>query len=87
MGSLDDVDNSQDSAGSLAPIGGVSLETYAAIIRELGARGSEHGLLRSIAASHGVNAADWELARAGWGARIKDDGAIGSRFNSLYTSS
>ena len=54
--------------------------------QELGARGNDQSLLPEIAQSHGVMPADWEKAKEGWGARIKDDRALGSKFNALYTS-
>ena len=78
--------NGEPSAEALAPINGVTLETYTAIIKELGARGNDQSLLPEIAGSHGVKPADWEKAKEGWGARIKDDRALGSKFNALYTA-
>ena len=78
--------NGEPSADALKPINGVTLEAYTAIIKELGARGNDQSLLPEIAQSHGVKAADWEKAKEGWGARIKDDRALGSKFNTLYTS-
>ena len=78
--------NGEPSAAALEPINGVTLETYTAIIKELGARGNDQSLLPEIAQSKGVKPADWEKAKEGWGARIKDDRALGSKFNTLYTS-
>ena len=78
--------NGEPSADALKPINGVTLEAYTAIIKELGARGNDQSLLPEIAASHGVKAADWDKAKEGWGARIKDDRALGSKFNALYTA-
>ena len=78
--------NGEPSAEALKPINGVTLEAYTAIIKELGARGNDQSLLPEIAQSHGVKPADWEKAKEGWGARIKDDRALGSKFNTLYTS-
>lgn len=78
--------NGEPTAEALAPINGVSLETYTAIIKELGSRGNDQSLLPEIAQSKGVKPADWEKAKEGWGARIKDDRALGSKFNTLYTS-
>ena len=40
----------------------------------------------TTAQSKGVTPSDWEKAKEGWGARIKDDRALGSKFNALYTS-
>jgi hypothetical protein len=78
--------NGEPSADALKPINGVTLETYTAIIKELGARGNDQSLLPEIAGSHGVKPADWDKAKEGWGARIKDDRALGSKFNALYTA-
>ena len=79
--------NGEPDPKQLEPINGVSLEAYTAIIKELGARGNDQSLLPEIAQSHGVNAADWDKAKEGWGARIKDDRAVGTKFNTLYTAS
>jgi hypothetical protein len=76
----------EPSAAQLEPIAGVPLETYTAIIKELGARGNDQSLLPEIAQSKGVSVADWDKAKEGWGARIKDDRAVGSKFNTLYTT-
>jgi hypothetical protein len=76
----------EPSAAQLEAIAGVSLETYTAIIKELGARGNDQSLLPEIAQSKGVSIADWDTAKEGWGARIKDDRAVGSKFNTLYTT-
>src|SRR3978361_1793119 len=78
--------NGEPTAAALEPIAGVSLETYTAIIKELGARGNDQSLLPEIAQPKGVQPADWEKAKEGWGGRIKDDRALGSKFNTLYTS-
>jgi DNA uptake protein ComE-like DNA-binding protein len=78
--------NGEPSAEALKPINGVSLEAYTAVIKELGARGNDQSLLPEIAQSKGIKPADWEKAKEGWGARIKDDRALGTKFNTLYTS-
>jgi hypothetical protein len=78
--------NGEPSAEALKPINGVTLEAYTAVIKELGARGNDQSLLPEIAQSKGIKPADWEKAKEGWGARIKDDRALGSKFNTLYTS-
>jgi hypothetical protein len=78
--------NGEPTAEALAPINGVTLEAYTAVIKELGARGNDQSLLPEIAQSKGIKPADWEKAKEGWGARIKDDRALGSKFNTLYTS-
>jgi hypothetical protein len=72
--------------GNLEPIAGVTLETYTKIIKSLGANAGDESAQVMAAQANGVNAGDWSTAKEGWGARIKDDRAIGSRFNTLYTS-
>ncbi len=78
--------NGEPTAEALEPINGVTLETYTAIVKELGACGNDQSLLPEIAQSHGVKPADWEKAKEGWGARMKGDLALGSKFNALYTA-
>ena len=72
------------SAADVAPIGGVSLELYAELSRELGARG--HGLEQapSLAAERGIAAEDWHAAVAGWNQRMATNPAVALEFNRLY---
>lgn len=74
------------SAEALAPIAGVSLETYAEVSKGIAAFGYDTTKLVDVAAGLGVSAADWAVAQEGWGARIQADRAVGSRFNELYTA-
>jgi hypothetical protein len=71
--------------GNLEPIAGVTLETYTSIVKGLGAAAGDEAAGVLAAQARGVGAADWSSAKAGWGARIQGDRAIGSRFNTLYT--
>ena len=77
----------EPSAAALAPIAGVSLETYAVIVKGIAAYGYDQSKLVDVAAANGVAAGDWLAAQDGWSARIQADRAVGSRFNQLYTAS
>jgi hypothetical protein len=66
-------------------IGNVSLARYAEICRI----GTERGVtdlpgVAAVAAEHGVNAADWDVAVNGWNARFAHDTAAAMRFNALW---
>lgn len=74
------------SAEALAPIAGVTLETYATVSKGIAAFGYDTTKLVDVAAGLGVAPADWAVAQDGWGARIQADRAVGSRFNELYTA-
>ncbi len=67
-----------------APIGGVSLELYVELSRELGARGYTMEQAPSLAAERGVTAADWQAAVAGWNQRMAANPAVALEFNRLY---
>ena len=83
------------TAGSLAPdpaaltpIGGVTLEQYVAISKEIAASGSsDETSAASVASSHGVSGDDWKAAVEGWNQRIKTNGGVAHQFNQLYTQS
>jgi hypothetical protein len=72
------------SEADLAPIGGVSLELYAELSRELGARGYTLEQAPALAAEHGVGADDWQAAVAGWNQRMAANPAVALQFNRLY---
>lgn len=74
------------TAEALAPIAGVTLETYARVSKGIAAFGYDTTKLVDVAAGLGVSASDWALAQEGWGARIQADRAVGTRFNELYTA-
>jgi len=65
------------------PISGVSLELYADISREAAARPGDLGHAAMVAATHGVNSANWQEAMHGWNARMHNPG-VAQRFNALY---
>jgi hypothetical protein len=68
-----------------APIGGVSLELYVEISKELGAHGYDQSQAAGIAAGKGITADGWRAALDGWNARIRANAAVAQRFNALYT--
>jgi hypothetical protein len=72
------------SAADVEPIGGVSIELYAELSRELGARG--YGLAQApyLAAERGIAAEDWHAAVAGWNQRMATNPAVALEFNRLY---
>ena len=66
------------------PIGGVSIELYAELSRELGARGYGLEQAPALAAERGIAAADWHAAVAGWNQRMAVNPAVALEFNRLY---
>ena len=74
------------AAGGTEPIAGVSLELYARISKELANRGGDQSLAPTIAEEHGVDAASWDAAVAGWNQRMSQDPSVGSQFSAFYRS-
>lgn len=72
------------SEADLAPIGGVSLELYVELSRELGARGATPEKAPALAAERGIAAADWQAAVDGWNGRMGANPAVALEFNRLY---
>ena len=71
---------------ALTPIGGVTLEQYVAISKEIAASGSsDESSSASVASGHGVSGDDWKAAVEGWNQRIKTNGGVAHQFNQLYT--
>lgn len=68
----------------LTPIGGVSLELYVELSREMGTRGYTMEQAPSLAAERGIAAADWDSAVAGWNGRMAANPAVALQFNRLY---
>jgi hypothetical protein len=72
---------------ALTPIGGVTLEQYVAISKDIAASGSsDEASSASAAAAHGVSADDWKEAVEGWNKRIKTNGGVAHQFNQLYSA-
>lgn len=74
----------EPAAEALEPIAGVDLATYARVVKGIAAFGYDADRLPEVAETHGIAAADWATAQAGWGERIQADRALGARFNVLY---
>lgn len=72
------------AAADVEPIGGVSIELYAELSRELGARGYGLDQAPALAAERGIAAADWHAAVAGWNQRMAANPAVALEFNRLY---
>ena len=66
------------------PIAGVSIELYVDISRVLDQRGGDQAMAPAIAQEHGVDAASWDAAVAGWNARMQTNRAVGTRFAELW---
>jgi hypothetical protein len=72
---------------ALTPIGGVTLEQYVAISKDIAASGSsDEASSASAAAAKGVSADDWKEAVEGWNKRIKTNGGVAHQFNQLYSA-
>ena len=72
------------SPADVEPIGGVSIELYAELSRELGARGDGLEQAPGLAAERGIAAEDWHAAVAGWNQRMAANPAVALEFNLLY---
>jgi hypothetical protein len=72
---------------ALTPIGGVTLEQYAEISKDIAASGSSDAAsAASAAAAKGVSAENWAEAVEGWNHRIKTNGGVAHQFNQLYSA-
>ena len=72
---------------ALTPIGGVTLEQYVAISKDIAASGSsDETSAASAAAAKGVSAENWKEAVEGWNQRIKTNGGVAHQFNQLYSA-
>jgi hypothetical protein len=69
---------------ALAPIAGVSLETYAKIVRGTASYNYDSSTLPTLAAQHGVGDDDWHHAHRGWNTRIRHDPSVAQRFTEAY---
>ncbi len=70
--------------GSLEAIAGVSLDQFAQVSKGLAAHGYDQAKAPEVAAQHGISAADWETAVAGWNGRITGDPSVAQAFNAAY---
>ena len=62
----------------------MSIELYAELSRELGARGATMEQAPAVAAERGIAADDWHAAVAGWNQRMAANPAVALEFNRLY---
>lgn len=72
------------AGADLEPIAGVSLETFAAVCRELASHGYDQSKAAGIAAEKGIDGANWQQALDGWNARVKANPAVAQQFNTHY---
>lgn len=70
--------------GDFSPIGGVTLEQYAAVCKQLGASAADPAAAHAAAQAHGIAPDAWDAAAAGWGERMRGGSAVGQKFNQLY---
>jgi hypothetical protein len=75
---------STSGPGQLDPIAGVSLQQYAAVSKGLAAYNYDQTKAPLVASQHGIDAASWETATAGWNGRITNDPSVASAFNTAY---
>ena len=68
----------------LVPIAGVSLESYAKVVRGTAAYNYDSSMLPTLAAQHGIGDDAWHLAHEGWNARIRRDPGVAQRFTDVY---
>lgn len=66
------------------PIAGVSLETYAAIVKCAAAFGHDPSKMADAAAARGISSVALQMAVTGWNARLRSDAAVARRFNLRY---
>lgn len=72
---------------ALTPIGGVTLEQYVEISKEIAASGSSDAAsAAAVAAGKGISAESWAEAVEGWNHRIKTNGGVAHQFNTLYSA-
>jgi hypothetical protein len=69
---------------ALAPIEGVAIDSYVAIMRRLAAFNHDQSMLPAIAADHGIADDAWRRAHQGWNGRIRTDPAVARRFSDIY---
>jgi hypothetical protein len=69
----------------LAPIAGVDITLYARLSKVAATERLDEAGLRLRAVAHGISAAAWDEAAAGWPARMKGDTALAVHFGTIYT--
>jgi hypothetical protein len=72
------------SADLLAPVAGVSVEQYVAVVKGVAAYNYDQAMLPTIAASHGISRESWDTAAAAFNGRVTSSPAFAQHFNTLY---
>ena len=67
-----------------APIAGVTVEQYVAVVKGIAAYNYDQNMLPMLAAQHGIDRASWDQAAAGFNARVTSSPAFAQHFNTLY---
>lgn len=68
----------------LAPVAGVTVEQYVAVVKAVAAYNYDQAMLPSLAAGHGIGAAAWAEASAVFNGRVTSSPAFAQHFNTLY---
>lgn len=68
----------------LAPVAGVTVEQYVAIVKGVAAYNYDQAMLPTIAAGHGIDRDSWDAAAATFNARVTSSPAFAQHFNTLY---
>ncbi|MGD9996607.1 MAG: hypothetical protein AB7L17_08455 [Ilumatobacteraceae bacterium] len=72
------------TADLLAPVAGVSVEQYVAVVKGIAAYNYDQNMLPTVAAGHGIDRASWDTAAAAFNARVTSSPAFAQHFNTLY---
>ena len=68
----------------LLPVGGVTLDLFARISRELSAFRYDPHEAERIAELHGVPADQWAMAAQTWSRRLRENSAVAERFRMAF---
>ena len=68
----------------LLPVGGVSLQLFARISRELAAFRYDTREAGRLAQLHGVAEAEWVDAAATWGRRLRENASVAAEFRAAF---
>ena len=67
-----------------APIAGVTVEQYVAVVKGVAAYNYDQNMLPTLAAQRGIDRANWDQAAACFNARVTSSPAFAQHFNTLY---
>ena len=68
----------------LSPVGGVSLQLFARISRELTAFRYDSDEAARLAELHGVDPDDWAAAAATWSRRLRENARVAEEFRAAF---